>query len=535
MQQSQEAARASWLTKMGLAQVGEAHWQLSPAALVEEAIQRKEGVLSQEGAIVCDTGRFTGRSPRDKFIVQDEETRDTVWWGPINTPLAPAQFEALYHKVTQFLQGKKVYIRDAYASALPAYRLPIRVVNTVAWHNLFCHNLFLRPAPEALTDFSPGFTIINVPEFRADPATDGTRQANFTIINFSQRVILIGGTGYAGETKKGIFTVLNYLLPQKHGVFPMHCAANVGPQGDTAIFFGLSGTGKTTLSADPQRRLIGDDEHGWYAQGIFNFEGGCYAKTIDLSPEKEPQIFQAIKFGTILENMRFVAGTREVDYADASVTENTRSAYSIEYIPNAVTPSVGGIPKHIFFLTCDAHGVLPPIAKLSKGQAMYHFIAGYTAKVAGTEVGVTAPQAVFSACFGTAFLPLHPTQYAAMLGQKMEAYAVSVWLVNTGWVGGPYGIGKRMQLAPTRAMITAALSGALDQVNYTKHPVFGVAIPTTCPGVPDALLNPSSTWQDPAAYTTQAQALAQAFANNFKQYEDLVNQEIQAGGPKRIG
>ena len=534
MQQSQEEARASWLAKMGLTPIGAAYWQLSPAALIEEAIQRKEGLLSQEGALVCKTGRVTGRSPRDKFIVQDEETQGTVWWGPINTPLAPAQFEALYQKVTRFLQGKKVYIRDVNASALPAYRLPIRVVNTVAWHNLFCHNLFLRPALDALSDFSPEFTIINVPEFQADPATDGTRQANFTIINLSQQVILIGGTGYAGEIKKAIFTVLNYLLPHKHKVFPMHCAANVGPEGDTAIFFGLSGTGKTTLSADPQRQLIGDDEHGWCDQGIFNFEGGCYAKTIDLSLEKEPQIFQAIRFGTILENMSFVPGTREVDYADASITENTRSAYPIEYIPNAVTPSLGETPKHIFFLTCDAHGVLPPIAKLSKGQAMYHFITGYTAKLAGTEVGITAPQVVFSACFSTAFLPLHPTQYATMLGQKMDAHEVSVWLVNTGWVGGGYGVGERMQLAHTRTMITAALAGTLDQAPYIQHPVFGVAMPTTCPGIPATLLNPSSTWQDPAAYTAQAQTLAQAFARNFKQYEDFANQEIRAGGPKII-
>ena len=527
MQQSHAYSRDFWLTKMALAHVGEAHWQLSPAALVEAAIQQKEGALSQEGALVCDTGKFTGRSPRDKFIVQDDDTRDTIWWGPINNPLVPEQFDALYQKITRFLKGKKVYIRDAYANALPTYRLPIRVVNTVAWHNLFCHNLFLRPSQEALSYFIPEFTLINVPEFQAEPTLDGTHHPNFTIINFSKRIILIGGTGYAGEMKKSIFTVLNYLLPQNHQVFPMHCAANVGPQGDTAIFFGLSGTGKTTLSTDPKRRLIGDDEHGWYDQGIFNFEGGCYAKTIDLSPEKEPQIFHAIKFGTILENMRFLVGTREVDYANATVTENTRSAYPIEHIPNAVTPSVGGIPQHIFFLTCDAQGILPPIAKLSKGQAMYHFIAGYTAKVAGTEVGVTAPQVVFSACFGTAFLPLHPTQYATMLGQKMEAHAVSVWLVNTGWVKGPYGVGERVQLDHTRAMIDAALSGALDRTAYTEHPIFGIAMPTTCPGVPAALLNLSSSWQNAAAH-----ALAQAFADNFKQYEDFANQEIRSGGPK---
>ena len=534
MQTSQVKARAAWLAQQGLGQVGATHWQLGPAALIEEAIQHKEGVLSQEGALVCNTGRFTGRSPRDKFIVQDETTQDTVWWGPVNTPLAPAHFKGLYTKVMQFLQGKKVYIRDAYACALPAYQLPIRIVNTVAWHNLFCHHLFLRPSPAALPGFTPEFTVISVPAFQADPATDGTREANFTIINFSERVILIGGTGYAGEIKKSIFTVLNYLLPQKHGVLPMHCAANVGSAGDTAIFFGLSGTGKTTLSADPHRRLIGDDEHGWYDQGIFNFEGGCYAKTIDLAPEKEPQIFRAIKFGTILENMRFVPGTREVDYTDATLTENTRSAYPIEYIHNAVVPSVGGVPKHIFFLTCDAQGVLPPIAKLNQGQAMYHFMAGYTAKVAGTEVGIKAPQMVFSACFGTAFLPLHPTQYAALLGQQMATHTVSVWLVNTGWVGGGHGVGRRIQLPYTRAMITAALAGQLDQVTYIQHPIFGFAMPTTCPGVPATLLNPSDTWQDQTAYKAQAQALAQAFADNFKQYEAFANPAMRAGGPKVV-
>ncbi|MHA7878079.1 MAG: phosphoenolpyruvate carboxykinase (ATP) [Bacteroidota bacterium] len=532
MQQLHEQDRASWLAKMALAHVGKAHWQLSPAALIEKTIQQKEGALSQEGALVCNTGKFTGRSPRDKYIVQDKETHGKLWWGPINTPLSPERFDALYQKVTRFLEGKSVYIRDAYANALPTYRLSIRVVNTVAWHNLFCHHIFLRPTAAALPDFVPEFTIINVPDFQADPERDGMRNANFTIINFSKKIILIGGTGYAGEQKKSIFTVLNYLMPQKHQVLPMHCAANMGEQGDTAIFFGLSGTGKTTLSADPQRKLIGDDAHGWYDQGVFNFEGGCYAKTINLSPEKEPQVFRAIKFGTILENMRFVKGTRSVDYADATVTENMRGAYPIEHIPNAVTPAVGAPPQHIFFLTCDALGVLPPIARLSKAQAMYYFISGYTAKLAGAEVGITTPQAVFSACFGTAFLPLHPTQYATMLGQKMEGHTVSVWLVNTGWIGGAYGVGKRIQLTHTRAIITAALSGALDKVSYTRNPVFGFMIPTMCPGVPSALLNPNNSWQDKAAHTVQTQALARAFIDNFKQYEDFANQEIRSGGPK---
>ncbi len=532
MQQLRGNASNSWLVEMELDLVGEIYWQLSPAVLAEEALKNQEGKLSQEGALVCSTGKFTGRSPRDKFIVQDDETRDSVSWGPVNTPFEPHLFDVLYQKVLQSLYGKKVYIRDAYACAPSAYRLPIRVINTSAWHNLFCYNLFLRPEQEAFDSFLPAFTIIDVPEFQAVPAEDGTRQANFTIINFSKRIILIGGTGYAGEIKKAIFTVLNYMLPKKHQILPMHCAANLGPQGDTAIFFGLSGTGKTTLSADPNRRLIGDDEHGWCEQGIFNFEGGCYAKTIGLSPEKEPQIFNAIKFGTVLENACFLEDSRVVDYTNASITENTRSAYPIEYIQNAVIPSIGGIPKHIFFLTCDAHGVLPPIAKLSKEQAMYHFMAGYTAKVAGTEAGVITPQATFSACFGAAFLPLHPTQYATMLGKKLEVHAVSVWLINTGWVGGGYGIGQRMDLEHTRAMITAALSGALYKVSYITHAIFGIATPTTCPGVPSALLNPSSTWHDAEAYHAQACQLAQAFADNFEQYKHFASKEIQAGGPK---
>lgn len=516
---------------LGLEYIQAAHYQLTPAELIEEALTKKEGVLSQEGALVCRTGEFTGRSPKDRFIVKDELTQETVWWGATNTPITPACFQGIYQKMKQCLQEKKVYIRSAYASASPTYRLPIRTITTVAWHDLFCHHLFLRPTEEELPDFVPQFTIMNVPDFQADPAIDGTRQANFTIINFKERVILIGGTGYAGEMKKSIFTVLNYLLPQNHGVLPMHCAANKGTDGDTAIFFGLSGTGKTTLSADAQRCLIGDDEHGWDDQGIFNFEGGCYAKTINLSPEREPHISQAIKWGTILENVHFKPGTRVVDYADASITPNTRAAYPIHHIPSAVIPSVGDTPRHIFFLTCDAHGVLPPIAKLNKAQAMYHFLSGYTAKVAGTEVGVMTPQSVFSACFGLAFLPLHPIQYATMLGQRMTAHPVSVWLVNTGWVGGGYGVGERIQLAYTRAMITAALAGDLDQAVYTAHPTFGIAIPHACPHVPATLLDPSATWKDQQAYQQAVQQLAQAFADNFKQYADRTTPEICAGGP----
>ncbi len=525
----------SWLTQTSLAQAEVVHWQLSPAALVEAALRRQEGHLSGEGALVCHTGAFTGRSPRDRFIVRDGTTEDVVWWGDVNQPFAPERFDALYAKLAQSLQGQEVYVRDAYACAVPAYRLPIRVVNTVAWHNLFCHNMFLRPSVAELDDFRPAWTILNVPSFQADPSEDGTRQANFTIINFMRRIILIGGTGYAGEMKKGIFTVLNCLLPVQHQVLPMHCAANVGPEDDTAIFFGLSGTGKTTLSADPGRRLIGDDEHGWYDEGVFNFEGGCYAKTIDLSPAKEPKIFEAIRFGAILENVCMDAETRAVDYADAALTENTRCAYPITHVADAVTPSVGSAPRHIFFLTCDAYGVLPPIARLNKAQAMYHFMAGYTAKVAGTEADITTPEATFSACFGAAFLPLHPTHYAAMLGQRIEDQQVAVWLVNTGWIGGPCGVGQRMDLVHTRALIAAALSDALAAVPYTKDTIFGLAIPEQCPGVPPTLLNPARMWADEAAYGAQAQQLAAMFTMHFRQYQDLATPALLAGGPLASG
>lgn len=532
MQLPHAQAKTSWLAKMGLAQAREVHWQLSPAALVEEAIRQKEGVLSKEGALVCNTGRLTGRSPRDKFIVRDDETRTTIWWGPSNIPLAPIHFDQLYQKITDFLHGKNLYIRDVYASASAAYRLGIRVVNTKAWHNLFCHNLFLRPSINTLSCFLPEFTIINVPEFEASPATDGTHSTNFTIINFQRKIILIGGTGYAGEMKKSIFIALNYLLPNNHQVLPMHCAANVSENGDTAIFFGISGTGKTALSADPARTLIGDDEHGWCDEGVFNFEGGCYAKTVDLSPTKEPQIFQAIKFGTVIENMCFVEGTRELNYGNTIITENMRSAYPIEHINNFATPSVGGIPKHIFFLTCDAQGVLPPIAKLSNRQAMYHFLAGYTAKISGAEIGLTTPQATFSACFGSSFLPLHPLQYVTMLGKKMECHTATVWLVNTGWIGGVYGVGKRIPLHVTRAIISAALSGELDHIPHIKHPIFRFSMPTVCPGVPGTLLYRSNNWESDASYTAQARILAQAFMDNFQQYEGIADHTIKSGGPQ---
>ncbi|MGV3541034.1 MAG: phosphoenolpyruvate carboxykinase (ATP) [Rufibacter sp.] len=519
------------LSGIGITQVKEVRYNLSPPQLVEEALANGEGYLTDTGALMCDTGAFTGRSPKDRFIVKDVQTEDSVWWGDVNIAFDPAKFEALYQKMVTHLSSQKLYVRDAYAGAHPEYRLNLRIINTLAWHNLFCHNMFLRPTAEELETITPDFTILCAPEFKADPAIDGTRQSNFAIINFTKKMILIGGTGYAGEMKKGIFSVLNYLLPHERNTLSMHCSANVGKDGDTAIFFGLSGTGKTTLSADPNRGLIGDDEHGWTEDSVFNFEGGCYAKVVDLTREKEPQIWDAIKFGAVVENTRFAEGTRTVDYTNTSVTENTRVAYPIHFIDNAVQPSRADIPKNIFFLTADAFGVLPPIARLNKSQAMYHFISGYTAKVAGTEVGVTEPQTTFSACFGAAFLPLHPTQYAEMLGKKMTENNVNVWLVNTGWTGGAYGTGSRMKLAYTRAMITAALNGELENVHFVKHPIFGVDMPASCPNVPADILNPRNTWADKEAYDHKANELAKAFVRNFHKYADYANDEIIAGAP----
>jgi phosphoenolpyruvate carboxykinase (ATP) len=513
--------------------VKEAHWNLSPAELIEETITGGEGVLTNTGALMCDTGTFTGRSPKDRFIVQDAETKDSVWWGNVNIAYQEDKFEQLLTKMKAFIKDKKVFVRDSYAGADKTHRLRVRIINTMAWHNLFAYNMFLRPDKYKLETFEPNFTILCVPEFHADPAVDGTRQSNFAIINFSKRMILIGGTAYSGEMKKGIFSVLNYLLPHKEGVLSMHCSANMGiEKRDTAIFFGLSGTGKTTLSADPNRLLIGDDEHGWTAQNVFNFEGGCYAKVIDLTEEKEPDIFRAIRYGAILENTRFIPGTRDVDYENASVTENTRASYPIDHIRNAIEPSIGGIPKNIFFLTCDAFGVIPPIQRLSKAQAMYHFISGYTSKVAGTEAGVTEPDPVFSACFGAPFLPLHPTKYAEMLGRKMEEHDVKVWMINTGWTGGPYGVGQRISLKYTRAMITAALDGILDNVGYRTHSIFGSEQPTSCPGVPSEVLSPRETWKNDAAFYQKANELANRFIENFKRFEEFASPEIIAGGPK---
>ncbi|MGF1924746.1 MAG: phosphoenolpyruvate carboxykinase (ATP), partial [Bacteroidia bacterium] len=508
-------------------------YQLSVADLVDDALKNGEGTLASSGALAVDTGKFTGRSPKDRFIVCDDITENAVWWGDINIKFTPEHFDALYDKVVDHLSEKRIYVRDAYACASKEYKTSIRVITEDAFQNLFANNLFLRYAEEELPERAE-WTIIAAPSFNADPEIHGTRQGNFSILNFTKKIILIGGTAYTGEIKKGIFSVLNFVLPKDKNTLSMHCSANVGRDGDTAIFFGLSGTGKTTLSADPDRGLIGDDEHGWSSKEIFNFEGGCYAKCVDLTQEKEPQIFNAIKFGSLLENTNYYPGTNDVDFSDIRKTENTRVAYPIHYIDNAVSPSVADVPKNIFFLTADACGVLPPISKLTPGQAMFHFISGYTAKVAGTEAGITEPQLTFSACFGKAFLPLHPVNYASLLGEKMREHKVNVWLVNTGWSGGSYGVGKRMKLAYTRAMIAEALNGSLNNVDFTEHPVFGLLMPTICSGVPSEILDPRNTWEDKSGYDAKANELAMAFLDNYKQFEEFSTDEIKNALPKVV-
>lgn len=508
------------------------HYQLSANELHDLTIQSGQGIENSTGALAINTGQFTGRSPQDRFIVKDNITEDKVWWGNVNIPFEPAAFDALYTKVTAYLSKREVFVRDTYVCTDPNYRLNVRVVTETAWSNLFCFNMFLRPEIEELDDFTAEWSVICAPHFEADPAVDGTRQSNFAIIDFTRKIALIGGTGYTGEIKKGIFSALNFILPVFKNTLPMHCSANVGEDGDTAIFFGLSGTGKTTLSADPNRKLIGDDEHGWTNENtVFNFEGGCYAKVINLSEENEPDIFRAIKKGALLENVIFKEGTNEVDYQDISITPNTRVSYPIYHIDNIQTGSIGENPKNIFFLTADSFGIIPPITKLTPGQAAYHFISGYTAKVAGTEAGVTEPQPNFSACFGAPFMPLHPTKYAEMLSKKMKDGNVKVWLINTGWTGGPYGIGSRMKLKYTRAMITAALNGELDNVAYENHKVFGFAKPQSCPNVPSEILNPRNTWEDPELYDKKAVELAQKFKANFTKFSAFANAEILAGAP----
>ncbi|PWS32892.1 phosphoenolpyruvate carboxykinase (ATP) [Pedobacter paludis] len=501
-------------------------YQLSSPELVEEALNNKEGNLASSGALAIDTGKFTGRSPKDRFIVNDSITESTVWWGDVNIKISPEKFDLLYNKVTGYLSDKKIYVRDSSACADADYSISIRIITETAYQNLFANNLFIRPEDDSLGE-NPEWTIIAAPGFLANPLVDGTRQENFSILNFTKKIILIGGTGYTGEIKKGIFSVLNFILPIYKNTLSMHCSANVGEAGDTAIFFGLSGTGKTTLSADPKRGLIGDDEHGWGSDSVFNFEGGCYAKCIDLTQEKEPQIFNAIKFGSLLENINYFPETREVDFSNIEKTENTRVAYPIEYIDNAILPSVAPIPKNIFFLTADAFGVLPPISKLNVEQAMFHFMSGYTAKVAGTEAGITEPQLTFSACFGKAFLPLHPSRYAELLGEKMQKHQVNVWLVNTGWSGGAYGVGKRMKLSYTRAMITSALNGDLDHNQYKQHHVFKLMMPLHCPNVPSEILDPSKTWNNQEEYFLKAYELNNAFAENYKQFDEANTQMLQ--------
>jgi phosphoenolpyruvate carboxykinase (ATP) len=508
------------------------HYQLSPEELQDITIKTGQGIETSTGALAVNTGEYTGRSPQDRYIVKDSISENQVWWGKVNIPFEPAAFEALYNKVTAYLSDKEIYVRDSYVCSDPNYRLNVRVITETPWANLFCYNMFLRPEMEELANFDPEWTLLCVPSFMADPAVDGTRQSNFAILDFTRKVVLIGGTGYTGEMKKGIFSALNFILPVFKNTLPMHCSANVGKDGDTAIFFGLSGTGKTTLSADPDRKLIGDDEHGWTNENtVFNFEGGCYAKVINLSEENEPDIFRAIKKGAILENVIINKDTNEVDFEDISITQNTRVSYPIYHIDNIQPGSIGKNPKNIFFLTADSFGILPPISKLTPGQAAYHFISGYTAKVAGTEAGITEPQPNFSACFGAPFMPLHPTKYAEMLSKKMKDANVKVWLINTGWTGGPYGIGSRMKLKYTRAMITAALNGELDDVAYENHQVFGIAKPQTCPNVPSEILNPRNTWEDPELYDKKAVELAQKFKANFAKFEEFANAEIMAGAP----
>lgn len=509
------------------------HYQLNPDELVQDTLRMGEGVLNDTGALVVNTGEFTGRSPKDKFTVKDEITTNTVHWNDFNIPITEHYFHIIREKIVAHLNNcQELWVRDCYASADTRYRVNIRVVNEKPWINLFAYNMFLRPEERELENFNAEWTILSAPGLRLDPKECGTRQHNASVISFKHKTILIAGSGYTGETKKGIFTVLNYVLPLHHNVLSMHCSANMGKNGDTALFFGLSGTGKTTLSADPNRKLIGDDEHGWSNNNVFNFEGGCYAKCIDLSEEKEPEIYHAIRAGALVENTGMCRETGKIDFGCKKITENTRVSYPLSFISNSKVPSVGNIPTNIFFLTCDAYGVLPPISKLTPAQAMYQFISGYTAKVAGTEAGVTEPKTTFSACFGAPFLPLHPGKYASMLGEKLRKHTVNVWLINTGWTGGSYGVGNRMKLSYTRAMITAALEGKLDHVSFENDPIFGLAMPTICENVPAEILNPRNTWSDKTAYDATAKNLAAQFINNFQKYAAGVTEEVMDAAPK---
>ena len=514
---------------------------LPVATLVEETIKKGQGELVANGALTIYTGQFTGRSPKDRYIVEEETVRDTVDWGDINIPISVETFDSLLTDIKTYAEKlPEVYMRDAYVCASHKYRINIKVYTEYPWQNIFAYNMFLRPDGKKIKDLiTDEWTIYAFPGVKADPIQHKTRQENFSIINFAEKTIIIGGTGYTGEIKKGIFSVLNYVLPTQREVLSMHCSANVGTKGDTALFFGLSGTGKTTLSNDPNRRLIGDDEHGWSIANVFNLEGGCYAKVIDLSETKEPQIYKAIRFGALLENIKFDKHTKQPNYVDSSITQNTRVSYPMHHIDNIMYQSRGGVPKNIFFLTCDAFGVLPPISKLTPEQAMYHFISGYTAKIAGTEEGITEPQATFSACFGAPFLPLHPSTYATMLGEKLRGSSedgdpIQVWLVNTGWVGGAYGTGHRIELTYTRALIKAALEGALNEVEYDNLTTFNLSIPKSCPDVPNAVLNPRENWRNEKEYDEQAGKLAALFSTNLKKYENQLNDDILAAGPAAL-
>ena len=525
-----EVERARGLERDGI-QTDRVRWNLSPAVLYEEAVRRQEGLIAAAGPLACRTGLHTGRSPNDKFIVREASSETEIAWGAVNRAMEPGQFDALHRDLLASLKGKELFVLDCYAGADPTYRLPVRVINEFAWHNLFCRNLFIDD-PAAAEAASPQFTIIDSPSFKADPSRHGCKSEVMIALNFAKKLVLLAGSSYAGEMKKSIFSVLNYLLPLQN-VLSMHCSANIGKGGDTALFFGLSGTGKTTLSSDPDRMLIGDDEHGWSDRGVFNFEGGCYAKTIRLSADAEPQIYATTRrFGTVLENVVIDEQTRELDLDDDRYTENTRAAYPIAFIDNAVPTGQGGHPRNVVMLTADAFGVLPPISRLTPEAAMYHFLSGYTAKVAGTETGVTEPKATFSTCFGAPFLPLEPSRYAKMLGEKIARHQARVWLVNTGWTGGAFGVGTRMKIAHTRAMIAAALSGALDGAAYEKDPIFNLDIPTSCPGVPADVLKPRNTWASGTAYDEQAITLARMFVENFKTFEQGVTPAVIAAGPK---
>jgi phosphoenolpyruvate carboxykinase (ATP) len=520
--------------RIGLRNLDTIRWNLSTAQLYESSIRRREAFLAHHGPLVTRTGSFTGRAPNDKFVVDEPGSRDKIWWGKVNRPFSEENFDKLLKKVCNFLEGQGLFVQDLLVGADTRHEMPIRVITQKAWHSLFARNMFIRPDNfnRKIGVDEPQFTVLQAPHFHAQPAVDGTNSEAFIIVHFGRRLVLIGGTQYAGEIKKSIFSVMNYMLPQQ-GVLSMHASANVSDEGDTAVFFGLSGTGKTTLSADPDRQLIGDDEHGWGDSGIFNLEGGCYAKVIRLDKAREPLIYATTRrFGTILENVGMDFRHRKLDLDDDRLTENTRAAYPITHIPNAMYPGIGGHPKNIVMLTADAFGVLPPVAKLTPAQAMYHFLSGYTAKVAGTETGVTEPRATFSTCFGAPFMSLHPSVYGNLLMQKMQEHAADCWLINTGWTGGPYGVGRRMDINHTRAMLDAALSGALNGVAMTEDPIFRVMVPESCPGVPSEVLRPENTWEDKAAYRQQAEGLARLFQENFKEFEALVSDEVKGSGPQ---